>query len=200
MSKQATVTNVKFNFEKTFKNGKSFTGTELCFLMDSGSAKKEFLFSNVSYMDVVKNLAVGDVIDVTYVKKGEYFNLDNISLISKGTGTVGSSSTAFSTGGSYTSKSSGGSYGGKDPEIQAAIIRQNALTNSVSLITKSLEQGLYKKTTTIDLLKDEIFRIAKDFAAFSSGELQIKDLKADLSSIPKPEDDIPFEGGSKFGE
>jgi len=199
MSKQATVTNVKFNFEKTFKNGKSFTGTELCFLMDSGSAKKEFLFSNVNYMDVVKNLAVGDVIDVTYVKKGEYFNLDNISLISKGTG-VSAGSPTSSTGGSYASKSSGSSYGGKDPEIQAAIIRQNALTNSVSLITKSLEQGLYKKTTTIDLLKDEIFRIAKDFAAFSSGELQIKDLKADLSSIPKPEDDIPFEGSSKFGE
>jgi len=199
MSKQATVTNVKFNFEKTFKNGKSFTGTELCFLMDSGSAKKEFLFSNVSYMDVVKNLAVGDIIDVTYVKKGEYFNLDCIALISKGTG-VSAGSPASSTGGSYAGKSSSGSYGGKDPEIQAAIIRQNALTNSVSFITKSLEQGLYKKTTTIDLLKDEIFRIAKDFAAFSSGELQIKDLKADLSSIPKPEDDIPFEGSSKFGE
>ena len=183
---KATVTQVELNFTKSFNNGKSFTGTQLSFITEKGGAKKEFIFSNAPYMNVVKDLAAGDVIDAVYVKNGVYFNLNDVKLIEKGAGE------APKFGGGSTGGAAVKTYG-KSPQENASIIRQNALTNSVNFVTKCVDSGAYKKGVTPDLLITEVLRIAKEFASFSSGELQVESLKEDLSAIKKATDAPPFE-------
>lgn len=189
MANKATVTFVQKDFNKTFKNGKSYTGTELSFITENGAKKKEFVFPNARYASVAASLVKGDIIEVTYEKSGDFFNLTNVVFIEKGTAPAPSTSTS---GSGYKSGGTGGSYT-EAPEKQASIQRQNALTNATSLVVAALEQGVYKKTTSPEIILTEVIRIATQFTAFNSGELQAKTITADTSAIQIDNSDVPFD-------
>jgi hypothetical protein len=186
-----TVSFVALNMSKTFKNGKTYEGTDFSFITEAGIKKKEFVFANAPFTKVLETLSAGDKIEATYVKNGDYFNLTDVKLIEKGNGVAGSK-LGNSTGG--TPKGSGGF--GESPEKQASIQRQNALTNALSMIHLLFEQECYKKKTSPDIILNETLRFAKAFAAFNSGELQTEEIKA-----KSPVEEVPFDmvEGDEFG-
>jgi hypothetical protein len=194
MANKAVVKDLKLNINKTFKSGKSFDGDEITFQTEKNQRKTEFIFARSPMHKVVQGISVGDTIEVSYEKNGEYFNLSNITLVEKGSGVVSPpQSSAYS-------KPSGG-YA-EPPEKQASIQRQNALTNATTLVTAALEQGSYKKATPSAILVDEVLKIAEQFTAFNSGDLQ-KTTVLDTSSVivgGREEDDVPFDvDGDEFG-
>lgn len=154
------VQEIQFNVQKQSKKGSTYSVTVLKYVTEKGQLKTESCFSDCDYKDVLKGLAPGDKIEAKYVKNGEYFNLTDVQLIEKGTGVA------------PTPMRSGG--GGKeDPEKQAAIIRQNALTNAVGFVLHDAVQATLKgdKTKlTADILADMIVNYAKKFEKYTSGK------------------------------
>lgn len=187
---QGIVKYVKQNAEKVAKSGKTFKGAELSFITN-GKTKTEFIFGSSKFIELVRSLSEGDKIEAKYEQNGGYWNLVDVTLLEKSSGVSQSES---STSNAATSKAS---YGKEEPEKQASIQRQNALTNAVSIVKAAVEQGIYKKSTSPELLIQETLRIAKEFTAFNSGTLQENELKVDTSAIVTTEptgddDDIPF--------
>jgi hypothetical protein len=174
------VQEIKFNVSKTSKAGKTYTVTQLKYVTEKGALKTESCFSDCSYADVLKGLAAGDKINATYVKNGEFFNLTDVSLIEKGTGvapTVGSSSPK-----SYD----------KSPETQAAIIRQNALTNAVHFMTADVVVASLKgdkAKLTADDIADMTLNMARKFERYTSGKDVLEALQNVVQDVTS--DDIP---------
>ena len=183
------VQEVKFNVQKESKAGKKYTVTQLVFVTEAGQKKTESCFSDCEYKDVLKGLAPGDKIDAKYTKNGEYFNLVDVKLVEKGTGEV----PKF--GGSGAAKSGGGSFQ-KDPETQAAIIRQNALTNAVHFMTSEAVVATLKgdkSKLSADVLADMTLNFARKFEGYTSGKDVTKSLTDAVQSVPTPpnSDEIP---------
>jgi hypothetical protein len=166
------VSEIKFNVTKTSKKGAEYTVTQLSFFTEAGGKKTESCFSDCAYAEVLKGLAPGDKIEATYVKNGEYFNLTDVKLLEKGDGVApsfGGAGKASSTAGAKAA------YGGKDPEVQAAIIRQNALTNAVHFVTSApVSASLVVKgsaSPSTDFLADLVINIAHKFEGYTSGRV-----------------------------
>lgn len=191
MASKATVSFVSLNTSKTFKNGKTFDGDEISFTTENGAKKKEFVFANAPYRKEVQKCSAGDVIEVSYTKNGDFFNLSDVKWIEKGNGTTAPQSTGQAGG---STKSFGGYQ--EAPEKQASIQRQNALTNATSLIVAALEQGTYKKTTSPDILIGEVLRVADKFTAFNAGTLQLETIKANTTAVVPEDHDVPFDMGN----
>jgi len=81
----------------------------------------------------------------------------------------------------FKKQSAGGGYskGGykTSPEVQASIIRQNALTNAVSYVTSKVD-------LTITPTVDNIIAVAERFYQFSSGKLEPKQPAQDIQQSP----------------
>ena len=171
------VSEVKFNVSKTSKNGKSYTVTQLTYFSESGGKKTENCFSDCEYADVLKSLAPGDKIEAKYTKNGEFFNLVDVKLLEKGDGVAPSFG--------LPPKQVAQSFGKNDPSIQAAIIRQNALTNAVTFVTSDTYwKSAVKDPKTpppADFLADVIVNMAKKFEHYTSGQEVVKNL---LGTVP----------------
>jgi hypothetical protein len=181
------VSEVKFNVTKTSKKGADYTVTQLSFFTEAGGKKTENCFSDCAYAGVLKELAPGDKIEAVYVKNGEYFNLTDVKLLEKGNGV------APSFGGGGTPSAGGGkpAYGGKDPEVQAAIIRQNALTNAVHFVTSDGVIAILapkSKIPEVDFLADLVLSIARKFEGYTSGRVAEEKLTGtvDVVSTSQP--------------
>jgi hypothetical protein len=180
---------VKFNVQKTSKKGDPYTVTQLSFFTEAGGKKTENCFSDCSFAAVLKDLAPGDKIEATYVKNGEYFNLTDVKLLEKGNGvapTFGGSTPAAG--------SSKPAYGGKDPEVQAAIIRQNALTNAVHFVTADGIMALLApkaSTPTVDFLTDLVVNTARKFEGYTSGRVAEEKLTGTVESHTTQPTSIP---------
>ena len=203
MAKLYTVTRVEHNAKGPGKNGK-YDGSILSTVSEGGNKRNDFVSKSREAGDqgsVVAGLAVGDKVELKIEKSGDFFNLsrdkDAIKLVEKGDGKI---STIPSSGGGGGAKPAFGSYK-EDPEKQAAIIRQNALTNATNLVTTMLTNGLFKKTVTADVLVCEITRIAGELAGYTSGTGTITKLTAGTGSAPSKDVDGDADpSNSEFGE
>ena len=167
------VQEVKFNVPKKSKAGREYTVTSLKYVSDKGTAKTENVFDSADYAAVVKGLAPGDEIKVSYEKNGEYFNVTNVELVKKGNGVFPSPKT-------NTTSSTGKTYH-EDPERQAAIIRQSRLKAGVDIVSAMLNKEVYKKAIP-DLIISEVIRITKKFELYASGKEQIEILSGSITT------------------
>lgn len=159
-TKQVIVKSLDFN--KTTIKGKEvdqaivvLTNTE------KGTDKKEFVPAFNKLYSAIAVLAVGDICDAAWEKKTvngkDYFNLVQLTK----TGSGGVAPAKASGGASAPAKS----YG-KSPEDQLSICRQNVNNVAMQFVTKLLEQGIYPKKSTPDMLFEEIKRFSKKFEAY----------------------------------
>lgn len=193
MAQIGQVVSVEFNVTSTSKGGKSLTQHILKWVTDKGQAKTEKMFTNVTFVDVIKGLAPGDTIEVSMTKNGDYFNLSNVILVAKGDGKAPEKAggSGFQGGGASGRKN-------EDPERQASIERQNALTNAVSLLKTELDKDMFKKgVVTSDFLIAEAIRIAAKFHEYTSGKAGISAIVNNaagsvVATLPVNEDEIPF--------
>jgi hypothetical protein len=184
------VQEIKFNVTKTSKKGADYQVTQLSFFTEAGGKKTESCFSDCPFAGVLKDLAPGDKIEATYVKNGEYFNLTDVKLLEKGNGV------APTFGGSAPAAGSAKpSYGGKDPEVQSAIIRQNALTNAVHLVSAGLANGIFaiNKTAapTIPELAELVIVTARTLEGYTSGRVAEEKLTGTVESHTTQPTSIP---------
>ena len=166
------VQEIKFNVQKESKSGKKYTVTQLKYTTEKGQVKTENCFSDVKFADVLKTLAAGDKIDAKYTKNGEFFNLVDVTLVEKGSGVAPSVPTK-----------SGSSYK-EDPEKQAAIIRQNALTNAVNFVTADTVVATLKgdkSKLSADILADLVVAMARKFESYTAGDLDLAEAMTEVA-------------------
>lgn len=177
------VSQIMFNVPKTSKAGKAYNVIQLKFTTEKGQSKTESIFESASFAGVLKTLAPGDEIEATYVKNGEFFNLTDVKLLNKGAGVAPAPQAGASKG--YTAKV-------EDPEKQASIQRQNALTNATTLVTAMLSQEMFKKTTKPAILIQEIISIATAFEGYTSGRDKLAKLESTVADVTAS-GDVPFD-------
>lgn len=184
---QGIVKQITFNVPKVSKAGKAYSVTNLKFITEGGAAKSEFIFENATFHSVVAGLGIGDKIDATYIKNGEFWNLTDVKLVEKGTGTSAPSPSSPPFVGGVVSNTTSmdkgaGSFGFDSGDKQASIQRQNALTNATHLVAAMLGQEMYKKTTKLSILMNEIITIADTFEGYTSGRTKVEALESTIPS------------------
>lgn len=134
--------------------------------LEKGSEKKEFIPSFNKVYSAAAVLNAGDLCDATWEKKTvngkDYFNL--VELTKTGSGAVGQSVIRQPA----SNPVSGANFGGgkSSPDTQTSIARQNVNNVAMQFVTKMLEQGVYPKKSTPDMLFEEIKRFSKKFEAY----------------------------------
>jgi len=197
---KATVRKIEFNAKKVTKAGVSYDGAYLSAQTENGAFKKEFIFEKSDMTAVLRGLSAGDVVDLVYEKKGDFFNLKDI----KPTGeTSGASATTVSSSSSSApaAKSSTGwqaSYGQTEDYIKhkdLMIIRQSTMKAAVDLVTAMMQKDMFKKTATPDFFCEEVGRIASKLEAQVTGESASTALCASVATLESGDvefDDSPF--------
>jgi hypothetical protein len=129
--------------------------------LEKGTEKKEFIVAYDKLYSAAAVLNPGDICDASWEKKTvgdkDYFNL--VQLTKTGSGEIGQSvipSKVPNKAGGFT----------KDPDVQTSIARQNVNNVAMQFVTKMLEQGIYPKKSTPDMLFEEIKRFSKKFEAY----------------------------------
>ncbi len=134
MAKQYEVKSIEYNQKMANKYAGAFLHTVG---VESGTKRKDFVFENSPQFKILQECAVGNIVELKIVKNGDFFNLakdeDAIVLVSKESKKEEPVQKVESTGVIQTTAKSYSGYK-EDPDKQAAIIRQNALTNATNLI------------------------------------------------------------------
>lgn len=198
MAKQYKISKIEYDCKMAGKYPGAFLHT---ISTEGGAKRKDFVFENSKQFGTLGKCSTGDIVELKITKNGDFFNLakddDAITIVSQGRGET-------SGGGEDVSiipKKAFEPYQSKNsPDIQAAIIRQNALTNATNLTVAMLDKGLFPAKVSGDILIMEITKIATAFAKYSSGEdvlaeIAIPDKPKAGKSKPKQDDD-----DSEFGE
>jgi len=183
MAKQYAIKQIEYNQKMAGKYNGAFLHTVA---VESEAKRRDFVFENSKQFKVLQECAVGNIVELKIVKNGDFFNLakddDAIVLISKEKSeevteklTPDKLQEIATTIASTPTKSYGGYK--EDPDKQAAIIRQNALTNATNLViakdVNGISEGMIKS----------ILSVAIQFAKFTSGEDMTEYLL---------EEDVPF--------
>jgi hypothetical protein len=194
----ANVVKIEFNIKMKDK----FDGAYLHSQTSSGQKRKDFIFQKSDMFPVLRELSVGDEIDLKIVKEGEYWNLKDI----KPTGNKQAASTAPITSASATTKASSSGSGWQprysDSEEYTKhkdlmIIKQSSLKTASDLVIAMLNKDMFKKTATADFIVQETLRIQQMFQADITGVASGKALEASVTSLDKTgsveyDDDNPF--------
>ena len=145
--------------------------------LEKGTVKKEEVLSFNKLYSAAAVLNAGDICDASWEKKTvgdkDYYNL--IQLTKTGTGDVSAPVVKPSYGGGSATPSGGG----KSPDTQTSIARQNVNNVAMQFVTKMLEQGIYPKKSTPDMLFEEIKRFSKKFEAY----VTLKDDYGQLTAV-----------------
>jgi hypothetical protein len=187
MAKQYRITQIEYNQKMAFKYNGAFLYTVG---VESDAKRKDFVFDNSKQFKVLQECAVGNIVELKIVKNGDFFNLakedDAIVLVSKEVkiestpptkSPEGPATGAVQTGSLSTIPAKEYTKYKEDPDKQAAIIRQNALTNATNLV---IACGV----PNVDNAIKHIIATAIQFAKFTSGEDMTEYLM---------EEDAPFE-------
>jgi hypothetical protein len=168
MAKQYRITQIEYNQKMAGKYNGAFLYTVG---VESDAKRKDFVFDNSKQFKVLQECAVGNIVELKIVKSGDFFNLakddDSIVLVSKEVKVEDTQSqvavedekTEIVKG--FATKSYSGYK--EDPDKQAAIIRQNDLTNATNLV---IACGVLN----VDNAIKHIIATAIQFAKFTSGE------------------------------
>lgn len=178
----ATITSIEYNQKLKGK----FDGAYLHATTDAGKKVKEFVFQKSDMFHVLKNIGVGSVVDLKYVKTDAgFFNLKDIVP----TGDKREAPQASQKQEGFVAKSNGGggSFGNRYVDTQEyvnkkdkSIIKQTCLKSAVEIVSAMLSKDMYKKSVTSDFIVQEISSIANKFEAHI---LEVKALEILTSSI-----------------
>ncbi len=191
---KATITKIEFNQKLKDK----WDGAYLYAQTEAGAKKKEFVFQKSDIFPILKSLEVGDIVDLIYVKNGEFFNLKDIKP-------TGDKSSPAPTPVAPTSSKGGGSsfvprYSDTEEYIKhkdLMIIRQSTMKAAVDLVTAMLAKDMFKKTATPDFFCEEVGRIAYKFEQQVTGASGKAALVASVETLDTKgkveyDDDCPF--------
>ena len=185
---QVKITNIQLNQTATKKDGGTYNVHKLVLMNEEkGTTKSEQVPAFKNFTTPITELAIGDIVNAKYVQSGNFWNLTDLTLISKGTG-GGNQSVIPS------QASAGKSYGGgykDDPEKQMMIVRQNVKGTAADVVLKLIEVGVYdKKKLAPDFVVDEVLRIAKRFEAYCMCKEETKAVQEAVETIaPQTTDD-----------
>lgn len=197
---KATITKIEFNQKKTAKSGATYDGAMLSARTEAGAFKKEFIFKSSPIHQTLQGLAAGDIVDLVYVKNGDFFNLTDI----KPTGESAPASSAPAPTASTASapKSSGYVPRYTDSEEYTKkkdlnIIKQSTLKCATDLVAAMLAKEMFKKTATPDFIAEEVMRISSKLEQFVTGESAKAALVASVETLDTKgaveyDDDCPF--------
>lgn len=127
-------------------------------------------------------IAEGNVVEFTFTA-GAYGNDVNMDSFKKVSGPPATSS-ARPTPGFSSGK---GVFPIPPLDGQRSIVRQNSLTNAVSLLKEN------SKTLPIDELADQCIALARKFEAYSCGDVDLASAKEKAASKAVPPKENPFE-------
>lgn len=161
--------------------GKKYKQVEVAYKSDKGETKGKKLmdFSVKNGLKILLNAKAGDMLEVTPVKNGEYWNWETIAVAGDSPAAPASSS-----GGSKPTTYAGRDFETKEERAarQVMIVRQSSISSAVSLLKTE------KNVPSID----DILKAAKAFEEFVMGTTIITK-PADVEvSIGDMEDDIPY--------
>lgn len=177
---KATVTQIEFNVKLKDK----WNGCYLHTLTEKGRKRKDFIFQKSDTFQVLSSLSAGDVVDLVYEKKGDFFNLKDIKPTGeKGAAPVVAMSASTSSSGGKSSSGGGWTPRYSDSEEYTKhkdlmIIKQSAMKAAVDTVAAMLAKDMFKKTATVDFIAEEVMRLASKFETNITGE----DAKAELAS------------------
>lgn len=131
----------------------------------------------------------GDVISFNY-EEDSYGKAVDVDTISKGASVAPPIPAASSAGKADAPRFTGGKRVFPIPALdgQRAIVRQNAVTNARELVAAVLGKdsaAVKLNTKQMDVLTDEIIRIARKLEAYSCGDLDMEEVKAEMASDEK---------------
>jgi hypothetical protein len=164
------VVSVTFNKEYPKKDG---SGTYTCtaFVSEDATGKadrEERFFGKETFYNVVKDLSVGDYVDIKKVQEGKFWNIADIKLVAK-------QGEPTPTGWGEVKKpfgSSGFTARAEDPNKQIYIVRQSSLGHATNLINMLISKDAFaKKAVTTDFLTTEIMRLAAKYELFVMGNI-----------------------------
>jgi len=180
---QVKITNIQLNQTATKKDGGTYNVHKVVLMNEEkGTTKSEQVPTFKKFTTPLTDLAVGDVVNAKYVQSGNFWNLEDITLISKGAGGT-QVPAASSVGGGYNK---GGGYK-EDPEKQLMIVRQNVKGTAADVVLKLVEVGVYdKKKLAPDFVVDEILRIAKRFESYCMCKEEEAKIASVTETIEKP--------------
>jgi hypothetical protein len=180
---QVKITNIQLNQTAQKKDGSSYNVHKIVLMNEEkGTTKSEQVPTFKNFSTPITELAIGDIVNAKYVQNGNFWNLADLTLISKGAG--GSAPTVQAPAG----KSYGGGGGYKDdPEKQMMIVRQNVKGTAADVVLKLVEVGVYdKKKLAPDFVVDEILRIAKRFEAYCMCKEETKAITDAVETVDTP--------------
>ena len=168
MSKKYEITKIEYNQKMANKYAGAFLHT---IAIESEAKRRDFVFENSKQFKVLQECAVGNIVELKIVKSGDFFNLakedDAILLVSKEKSVEDTPPQVQDIGVGAKPDTPIKSYSGykEDPDKQAAIIRQNALTNATNLMI-----ARWSGAGVVDAIVKDIIEVAIQFAKFTSGE------------------------------
>lgn len=179
MSKQVQVVSV--DMIKQEIKGKSTDVIAINLLnIEKGSTKKEYIPSFNKIYSAAAVLNAGDICNATWEKKTvngkDYFNIVELTRTGEGAPITTATKAPVPAGGKQYD-------GGKSADTQQSIARQNVNNVAMQFVTKMLEQGIYPKKSTPDMLFEEIKRFSKKFEAY----VTLKDDYSQMSGVASVE-------------
>lgn len=194
---QGIITKIEHNQSFTSKAGKQIDCSILHWTSEGGKASKDRILpfgDSEPDFKLLQTLAPSDKIEIKMKKleSGAWVTMSGtLKLVEKGNGEVPKPTFGV------TSSQAKLEYK-ESPEKQASIQRQNALSNATNLISAMLGQEMYKKTTKVDLLVDEILKIADRMYGYTSGTTAVEAITSTVPDV-KPdkqpsvdEEEMPF--------
>jgi hypothetical protein len=191
---QATVIALDFNAAKGAYKGVAVT------VKNEKGVKEHFVFGNSPIAKEIKQLSVGDTVEVGMTQNGKFWNLGSIAKVDAST------APAPTAKGTYPSKPSYG--GGSSDKYQyseeyikrkdLSIARQSSVKAAIELVSNMLAQGLYKKTITPDFIYQEVQRYTNSIASYVTLKTDDDILDSSMEDItpeaPYDADDDGFPG------
>lgn len=171
------VERVEFNVTKPKKSGGSFTCNYVHWTTESGQKRSDKVFDKADFIAVVRDLAPGDKIEGKIVKSGDFFNLEGVVVLEKGTGSFSAPVRTF-----------GGKSMAHPPEFeiqkQKSIEKQVCLKGAIDITCTMIDKDLIKKVNT-EQAGGVVIQLASQLEFYLQG-------KVDPSPLEEPSLDPPF--------
>lgn len=164
------------------KNGRSYQSLEVTYKDEQAQTKTKKLmsFSNPSVFNHIKGLGKGDVVNVTTVKEGDFWQWTAIGDATSSTASEPSSKPATA----GVNRTTGSNYETKEERAarQVYIVRQSSISAAIGALTIGA-----KSVPT----SDSILALAKEFEAYVFAKEEPK-TAANIPDLTDLEDDIPY--------
>lgn len=158
----------------------------------------KYFASKSEFNDVMNDVNVGDIVDITHSKNGKYVNIQNVAKAAGGSGGGGTAKTQQ--GKTYNKRAKKAQAGGFREPIE--VTRNEALKLAQATVVGMAAHAetfgkVMKKTATMDVIQGAIIDLATVYTDFITGKLNTADPESSKKDLDNQggnyqEDDIPF--------